>query len=157
MLRAGEHVAALLPDVGRRVEHAASDVVEGLDRVPGEAAALSHGDFKSDNLVVHGGRLTVLDLDRAAWADPAKDLAKFLVDLRWWCPGPDAASALAVAFRAGYGPCDEDRWARARLFAALFQLKLTARRCQVHHAGWGAQVRAGVGDAVEMLRLARGA
>ena len=34
-LRAGEHVAALLPDVGRTFEHAASDVVEGLDRVPG--------------------------------------------------------------------------------------------------------------------------
>jgi aminoglycoside phosphotransferase (APT) family kinase protein len=156
-LRAGEHVAALLPGVGRTFEHAASDVAEGLHRVPGEATALSHGDFKSDNLVVHGSRLTVLDLDRAAWADPAKDLGKFLVDLRWWCPGAAPAAALAVAFRAGYGPCDEARWARARLFAALFQLKLTARRRAVHDARWGAQVRAGVGDAVEMLRVARGA
>lgn len=156
-LRAGEHVAALLPDVGSTFEHAASDVVEELHRVPGEAAALSHGDFKSDNLVVHGNRLTVLDLDRAAWADPAKDLGKFLVDLRWWCPGAAPPAALAVAFRAGYGPCDEARWVRARLFAALFQLKLTARRCPVHDSRWGAQVRAGVGDAVEMLRVARGA
>jgi len=156
-LRAGEHVTALLPDVGRTFEQATSDVVEGLVRIPGEAAVLSHGDFKSDNLVVDGSRLTVLDLDRAAWADPAKDLGKFLVDLRWWCPGAAPPPALAVAFRAGYGPCDEGRWARARLFAALFQLKLTARRCPVHDAGWGAQVRAGVGDAVEMLRFARGA
>ena len=154
-LRAGEHVAALLPDVGRTYEHVASDVVEGLDRVPGEAPVLSHGDFKSDNLVVHHGRLAILDLDRAAWADPAKDLAKFLADLRWWCPGTPAA-ALAVAFRAGYGPCDEARWARAGLYAALFQLKVTARRCPVHDAGWGAQVRTGVGGAVEILRAARG-
>jgi hypothetical protein len=43
------------------------------------------------------------------------------------------------------------------LFAALFQLKLTARRCPVHDVAWGAQVRAGVGEAVEMLRFARGA
>lgn len=156
-LRAGEHVAALLPDVGTTFEHVASEVVEGLHRLSGEAAVLSHGDFKSDNLVVNGSRLTVLDLDRAAWADPAKDLGKFLVDLRWWCPGAAPPPALAVAFRAGYGPCDEARWARARLFAALFQLKLTARRCPVHAAGWGAQVRAGVGEAVEMLRVARGA
>ena len=156
-LRAGEHVAALLPDVGRTFEHATSDVVEGLGRVAGEAAAVSHGDFKSDNLVVHRNRLTVLDLDRAAWADPAKDLGKFLADLRWWCPGAAPAATLAAAFRAGYGSCDQARWVRARLFAALFQLKLTARRCPVHDAGWGAQVRAGVGDAVEMLRAARGA
>jgi aminoglycoside phosphotransferase (APT) family kinase protein len=156
-LRAGEHVAALLPDVGRTFEQVVAEVVEGLDRVPEGSAVLSHGDFKSDNLVVDDSRLTILDLDRSAWADPAKDLAKFLVDLRWWCPDQGRAAALAVAFRAGYGTCDDERWARARLFAALFQLKLTARRCAVHDAAWETQVRARVGDAVETLRAARGA
>lgn len=157
-LRAGEHVAALLPDVGRTFARVVVDVAEDLGRVPEGAAVLSHGDFKSDNLVVDGGsRLTVLDLDRAAWADPAKDLGKFLVDLRWWCPDPGRAGSLAVAFRAGYGTCDDARWTRAGLFAALFQLRLTARRCAVHDAAWETQVRARVGAAVETLRAARGA
>ena len=156
-LRAGEHVAALLPDLGRTHEQVAAQVVEQLDRVPGEAPVLCHGDFKSDNLVVDDGRLTILDLDRTGWADPAKDLGKFLVDLRWWCRDPGRAAALAVAFRAGYGSCDEARWARARLFAGLFQLKLTARRCPVHDARWGAQVRTRTLEAVETLRAARGA
>ena len=51
-LRAGEHVRALLPDVGRTFDQGVADVVEGLDRIPEEAAVVSHGDFKSDNLVV---------------------------------------------------------------------------------------------------------
>lgn len=156
-LRAGEHVAALLPRLGRTYEQVAAQVVEELEVVPGEAPVFCHGDFKSDNLVADGGRLTILDLDRAGWADPAKDLGKFLVDLRWWCRNPGRAAALAVAFRAGYGGCDEARWARARLYAALFQLKLTARRCPVHDARWGTQVRIRTLEAVETLRAARGA
>jgi aminoglycoside phosphotransferase (APT) family kinase protein len=156
-LRAGEHVAVLLPDLGRTHAEVVAQVVEALDRVPGEAPVLCHGDFKSDNLVVEDARLTILDLDRTGWADPAKDLGKFLADLRWWCADPGRAASLAVAFRAGYGSCDEARWARARLFAALFQLKLTARRCSVHDARWGAQVRTRTLEAVETLRVARGA
>jgi len=156
-LRAGEHLAALLPDLGRTHEQVAAQVVDELDGLPGEAPVLCHGDFKSDNLVVDDGRLTILDLDRTGWADPAKDLGKFLVDLRWWCRDPGRAAALTVAFQAGYGSCDQARWARARLFAALFQLKLTARRCPVHDARWGTQVRTRTLEAVETLRVARGA
>jgi aminoglycoside phosphotransferase len=156
-LRAGEHVAVLLPAVGRTCQEVVSQVVAGLHRVAGEAPALNHGDFKSGNLLVDRGRLTILDLDRAAWADPAKDLGKFLVDLRWWCPDPVRAASLTSAFRAGYGPCDQSRWTRAVLFAALFQLKLTARRCAVHDPRWASHVHSGVGEAVEILRAVRGA
>ena len=156
-LRAGEHVATLLPGVGRSYARVVAGVLEGLDGIPHGPAVLSHGDFKSDNLVVDHGRLTILDLDRSGWADPARDLGKFLADLRWWCPDPGRAAALAGAFRAGYGTCGDARWARAGLFAALFQLKLTARRCAVHDAGWERQVRVRVGAAVETLRAARGA
>ncbi len=70
---------------------------------------------------------------------------------------PAVAGPLAASFRAGYGACDEARWGRARLFAALFQLRMTARRLPVHDVDWTEQVRAGVGDVVEMLRVARGA
>ena len=156
-LRAGEHVRALLPDVGRTYEQVVSDVVEALDRMPGEAEVVSHGDFKSDNLVVHDGRLTILDLDRAAWADPARDLGKFLADLRWWCPDPAVVGPLAASFRAGYGACDEARWGRARLFATLFRLRMTARRLPVHDVDWTEQVRSRVGDVAEGLRAAAGA
>jgi aminoglycoside phosphotransferase (APT) family kinase protein len=155
-LRAGEHVRALLPDVGGTYEQCVSDVVEALDRTPGEAQVVSHGDFKSDNLVVHDDRLTILDLDRAAWADPARDLGKFLADLRWWCPEPAGAASLTGWFRTGYGVGDEERWERARLWAALFRLRMTARRLPVHDVDWTAEVRSRVADVAEGLRAGRG-
>jgi aminoglycoside phosphotransferase (APT) family kinase protein len=156
-LRAGEHLRALLPDVGPTYEDAVSDLVERLDRTPGEAAVVSHGDFKSDNIVVDDGRLTLLDLDRAAWADPARDLGKFLADLSWWCPDRADVDALATSFRDGYGACDQARWGRALLWAALFRLRMTARRLPVHDAGWTEQARVGVAGVVESLRASRGA
>lgn len=156
-LRAGEHVRVLLPDVGRAYDQIVSDVVEGLHRMPGEDEVVSHGDFKADNLVVRDGGLTILDLDRAAWADPARDLGKFLADLRWWCQDPAEVGPLTASFRAGYGVCDEARWGRARLFATLFLLRMAARRLSVHDLDWTEQVRSSVGDVAEGLRAARSA
>ncbi len=156
-LRAGEHIAALLPSVGRTYGVLVSAVVDCLDRMPAEAATFGHGDFKCDNLLVHGGQVRILDLDRSCWAEPAVDLGKFLADLRWWCPLGNEADLFSRVFRAGYGSCDPARWVRARLFSALFQLKLAARRCPVHDTHWEAQVRTRVADAAATLRAARSA
>jgi aminoglycoside phosphotransferase (APT) family kinase protein len=155
-LRAGEHVRALVPDVGATYEQCVSDVVEALDRTPGQAEVVSHGDYKSDNLIVHGDRLTILDLDRAAWADPARDLGKFLADLRWWCRDPAGAAALTASFRTGYGVGDDARWERAGLWSALFRLRMTARRLAVHDVDWTEEVRGRVDDVAEGLRATRG-
>jgi aminoglycoside phosphotransferase (APT) family kinase protein len=155
-LRAAEHIAALVPGAGRTCRMLVSDLVERLDRLPAEAPTLSHGDFKADNLLVDGDRLTILDLDRVCWADPAMDLGKFLADLRWWCPAGDVA-ALSEVFRSGYGPCDPVRRARADLWSALFQLKLTARRCAVHDVGWSARVLAEITAASRSRAVARSA
>ncbi|MGH8965550.1 MAG: hypothetical protein ACRDXB_09525, partial [Actinomycetes bacterium] len=64
---------------------------------------------------------------------------------------------LTRAFRAGYGDCDPVRWARAEVLAALFRLKLAARRCCVHDVDWEAQVRVRVTEAGAAQRLARSA
>lgn len=154
-LRAGEHIAALLAPVGRTYEAAVGEVMDGLDRLPKEPATFCHGDFKTDNLLVHKGALRILDLDRACWADPAVDLGKFLADLRWWCPLGDEAGTLFAAFRAGYGHCDPTRWARAELFAALFALKHAARRLPVHDADWEVRTRAQVTVATAAVRATR--
>ncbi len=151
-LRAGEHIVALLPAVGRTYVAMVSAVVERLDRMPAEAVTFGHGDFKCDNLLVHDGQVRVLDLDRSCWAEPALDLGKFLADLRWWCPLGNDADARSTAFSAGYGTCDPARWVRAELLAVLFQLKLAARRCAVHDTHWEALVRRRVAAATAALR-----
>lgn len=156
-LRAGEHIAALLPSVGRTYVALVQAVVDCLDRMPAEANTFGHGDFKCDNLLVRDGQVRVLDLDRSCWAEPAMDLGKLLADLRWWCPLGNDADALSAAFGAGYGTCDPVRWDRAGLLAVLFQLKLAARRCAVHDTDWKALVRRRVAAAVAALRQTVGA
>jgi aminoglycoside phosphotransferase (APT) family kinase protein len=147
VLRAGELIRALLPSVGRAYDALVAAVVDRLERQTGAPMTFLHGDLKADNLLVDGDRVRILDLDRSCVGDPALDLGKFLADLAWWRGGPALgaeADALAAAFRDGYGPGAGDRWARAGVLAALYQLKFAARRCAVHDEQWAARVTAQV-------------
>jgi hypothetical protein len=153
-LRAGEHIMALLPEVGSAYQALVEDVAAGLDALPGEAARFAHGDLKADNVLVSGGQVRLLDLDRSGPADPALDLGKLVADLHWWC-GAEQAGELVAAFRAGYGDGVPERWERTHLISRLFGLKLTARRCAVHDPSWEADVRDRV-TAIAPL-MARGA
>lgn len=155
-LRAGEHISALLPSAGHAYETLVSDIARDLDRWPIEPATLIHGDLKCDNVMTTGRQLQLLDFDRASHGDPALDLAKFVADLRWWGATWGLRSEeLIAAFRAGYGPCDDARWGRARSLAVLFQLKLAARRCAVHDEFWAVQVQARIADAAIELERER--
>lgn len=153
-LRAGEHVRALLPEVGRQFDDVAAGVVRALEGVEGHAACFLHGDLKSDNLLVDDGRVRVLDLDRVCLGDAALDLGKFLADLRWCAGSEPRAQRLQAALRDGYGPAADDRWARAGLLTALFALKFAARRCAVHDPEWESRVRAQVDLAQSTLSAA---
>ena len=155
-VRAGEHIVALLPEVGADFLATVQDVADDLARVPTEAPTFAHGDAKSDNILAFGNDVRLLDLDRCGPADPALDLAKLVADLRWWCGADeDRAGVLVDGVRSGYGDCDPARWERAAHLTRLFQLKLAARRCAVHDPAWETQVRARVSAAAPVL--ARGA
>jgi hypothetical protein len=151
--RAGEHIDALLPRTALSYRTLLDDVCDRLSRLPQEPPSFVHGDVKGDNLVVEGGQLCLLDLDRCAWGDPALDLGKFLADLRWWCSrsGLDEV-AMSTAFAQGYGAQPSLRWARARLLAIVLQLKLASRRFPVHEEAWSALTRGAVADAEARLR-----
>jgi hypothetical protein len=143
-LRAGEHLHALVPALGREFDGVAAAVEHALQGCSEAALSFLHGDLKSDNLLVHDGSVRVLDLDRVCRGDAALDLAKFWADLRWWSGSDEEAQRLRAALRAGYGPGADDRWARAVVLAALFELKFAARRCAVHDPQWESRVRAQV-------------
>jgi aminoglycoside phosphotransferase (APT) family kinase protein len=144
-LRAGEIVAGLLPAVGERFRAVADAVLGHLDRTPAGAPVWLHGDVKSDNVILDGDGVVFLDLDRMSWGEPALDLAKLVADLRWLGvrAGADPAPALR-GLRQGYGEADDARWQRTAALAALFTLKLAARRTPVHEPGWAARVEASV-------------
>jgi Ser/Thr protein kinase RdoA (MazF antagonist) len=155
-VRAGEHIAALLPAAGAEYRTLSEEVLDHLDRMPPEAPSMVHGDAKSDNVVAHADRICVLDLDRCGSADPALDLGKFLADLSWWSRELAVdARPLFAALVAGYGACDPARWKRARLLAVLFSLKLAARRHPVHGVGWEMLVRDHLAEASARLTAER--
>jgi aminoglycoside phosphotransferase (APT) family kinase protein len=150
--RAGELIAALLPDVWSTYEAVLAEVAEALHAPDSpEDTTLIHGDLKSDNVLVAGGRLRLLDLDRVAVADRALDLGKFLADLSWWCRDEARASALGAAFRSGYGAFQPRLWSRTDLIAQVYQLRFAARRCAVHDPSWEAEVTRQVDDAAEAV------
>ncbi len=83
-LRAGEHIRVLLPAVGRAYDTLVATSIRSSQRGTTQGLTFLHGDLKSDNLLVDGEQVRILDLDRCSRGDPALDLGKFLADLCWW-------------------------------------------------------------------------
>jgi aminoglycoside phosphotransferase (APT) family kinase protein len=155
--RASAAIAHLSVETGAVVADVLARTREVLDALPQEDAALTHGDFKTDHLLVGARSLTLIDFDKCAVADPALDIAKLLADLRWWLAGDPAALAAAQErFLAGYGSSAPARQARARALEPLFMVKLAARRVQVHQPRWSDRTAGLVEHADRLLRdLAR--
>jgi Ser/Thr protein kinase RdoA (MazF antagonist) len=151
-LRTAHLVDALLPAVGLCLRVEVGRVLDVLSRLPAEPPTMTHGDFKCDNLVVNGSRVHLLDFDRSGRGDPAADIGKFLADLRWWTDaGGHPAAPLHAAFLHGYGVTEPARFARARAFDALLQLRMAARRVPVQDPDWERRVAGAVSIAAATL------
>lgn len=141
VLRAGQHVAALLPKTWLVYQELATEAATRLRDLPAGDLRFAHGDLKSENVLVAAGRPLILDFDRACWAEPAMDVGKLLADLTWWCGrDPGYLRAVRAALRAGYGSPEPVFWARVELWSVLFHLKFGARRCPLHERDWPARV-----------------
>jgi aminoglycoside phosphotransferase (APT) family kinase protein len=137
--RASEHIEVLLPSTAPAIA-ALLDRAQALyAHLPQETPTLAHGDFKADHLWVARASLTLIDLDDCCLADPALDIGKFLADLQWWYalsnrPGLEQAQA---HFLEGYGlDSMPARLVRARLYEALWLVKITVRRVRLFDPDW---------------------
>jgi aminoglycoside phosphotransferase (APT) family kinase protein len=149
--RAAEHIFPLLPEAGQKISQLLENIQELYGRLPQENPTFTHSDFKSDHLWVSApGKLTLIDFDTCAYADPAADVGKFLADLHWWFSlynRPNLENAKR-AFLSGYGTGDlKDRMARAKLYEALVLIKITARRVPLFDKNWASRT-------TELLRQA---
>lgn len=135
--RAGEHLRALDPTLGRRYDALLDQVAVRLGASTPSAPVLVHGDCKADNVLVSGSLLHLLDWDRVRLAEPATDLGKLRADLGWW--GGRAADGLAAALREGYD-ADPATWTRAAAYEVLYLARAAARRVPVHLPDWAEQV-----------------
>jgi aminoglycoside phosphotransferase (APT) family kinase protein len=90
--RAGAHHPELESLLVRLIE----ELAERAKRVAGSRPqAQTHGRYHAGHVFVAPESVTVIDLDRAALADPAKDVGEFLHRLRARAMEPDVGAAAA--------------------------------------------------------------
>ncbi len=70
----------LQPGLAGQLKTLSRTIADGLVTLPQQWRS-THGDFKPDQVLVKGDRITLLDFDRAARAHPARDLGSFLAQL----------------------------------------------------------------------------
>lgn len=142
LARTCEHIQLFLPRVGQTIERLCAEIPAAYAALPQEAPTFVHGDWKADHLLVApttAAPLTLIDFDTCALADPALDIGKFLADLAWWYTTGQRAGLMPAqqAFLAGYNLTpDHPRLQRARLWAALIGLKMTAHRVPLVEPTW---------------------
>lgn len=80
---AADAVAALAPSLAQRVQRLTNFLLPCLSSTSGHRTTI-HGDFSADQILVledGAGDVAVLDLDHAAWGDPAEDFGSFVAEL----------------------------------------------------------------------------
>jgi hypothetical protein len=151
--RAGEHLADLHP-AASEVLAAVLDAVRSALHRPAVDPAPAHGDCKLDHFWVDGDEVTLIDVDSAGLADPARDLGKLLADLRWWAvPDLDAARAAVASGYDARSP-DPDRWSRAAVWEGLWLAKAVVRRISLLERDWASRTLGGLQEAAAVLDAA---
>ena len=152
--RTSQHVHALLPEAGAAVRAILDGAVALHERLSQEPPAFAHGDYKTDHLFADGERLTLIDFNTCARADPAFDVGKLLADLRFWyvVAGRNDVGHAQRVFLDGYGPVSADRMRRTRLYEALVLTKIAAHRLPVFSPTWGLDTTRLVGAAHALVK-----
>jgi len=120
-------------DLGAKYEEVIQQIITKVDHFREPKAVASHGAMRTDQFILQGDRLAMIDLDSYCWANPARDLGNFLAYLCWKAiRQPEHAQFVERAGRAfleGYlsvqGDIDE-RWLSVYQAASL--LKIAGRR-----------------------------
>jgi hypothetical protein len=100
-----EESAELMTQNRDRLERVRSEL-EGLLRRPGRAAVI-HGDFSADQVLVNGGDVRLIDFERCTYGAAASDLGSFAAVEALAADGADHRSVLTLprtaALLDGYG------------------------------------------------------
>ncbi|CTQ31884.1 phosphotransferase [Jannaschia rubra] len=112
-----------------------------------------HGDFSADQVLVHEGRATIIDWDRAATGDPARDIGSFLAHQDVLALDGGSIDGTAVGFLDGYAEAG-GRVARDVIAVqhARALLALTAEGFRERRPDWPDRTRRLIARAEEVLR-----
>lgn len=119
--------------IATRYEELLGRVARAGEDLSAPPLVASHGAFRTDQFLIEGDRLVMIDLDGFCWADPARDLGNFLAYLDWKAiRNPQQAAFIERAgqiFLGGYAdarPAPDQRWLAVYRAASL--LKIAGRR-----------------------------
>jgi aminoglycoside phosphotransferase (APT) family kinase protein len=126
-------IAKVKPDLATRYEEVIQHIISKVDHFKESKLVASHGAMRTDQFILQGDRLAMIDLDSYCWANPARDLGNFLAYLCWKAiRQPEHAQFVERAGRAfleGYLSVHQDideRWLSVYQAASL--LKIAGRR-----------------------------
>lgn len=121
------------PELAGQVDAVQNEIKSRLDQTDSQPAVFLHGDYKATQLLVDGGRVSVVDFDRANVGDPAIDVGNFMADLHREAviTGRETLRFLADYFLREYQACSlapHDGLAkRARLMQSLALVRMAMR------------------------------
>jgi aminoglycoside phosphotransferase (APT) family kinase protein len=126
-------IAKIKPDLAVKYEEVIQQIITKVDHFTEPKFVASHGAMRTDQFILQGDRLAMIDLDSYCWANPARDLGNFLAYLCWKAiRQPEHAQFVERAGRAfleGYLSVHEDideKWLSVYQAASL--LKIAGRR-----------------------------
>jgi hypothetical protein len=77
-----KELSAALPSLSHVLQTLDKAIRKKFESFRGVSAAMVHGDFHPENILVARGRVTVIDFDRFCISDPAKDVGSFIAHMR---------------------------------------------------------------------------
>jgi aminoglycoside phosphotransferase (APT) family kinase protein len=126
-------IAKIKPDLAVKYEEVIQQILTKVNQFQEPKPVASHGAMRTDQFILQGDRLAIIDLDSYCWANPARDLGNFLAYLCWKAiRQPEHAQFVERAGRSflqGYLSVHEDideKWLSVYQAASL--LKIAGRR-----------------------------
>jgi len=122
-------IAKVEPELATKYEEVIQQIITKVNHFKESKSVASHGAMRTDQFILQGDRLAMIDLDSYCWANPAHDLGNFLAYLCWKAiRQPEHAEFVERAGRAfleGYlsvqGDIDE-RWLSVYQAASLLKI-----------------------------------
>jgi aminoglycoside phosphotransferase (APT) family kinase protein len=135
-VHAGRTYAAFTRDGQQHLDAVAALARRAAANTPETDAVVVHGDAKADHLWISADRLTFIDVDSAARAEPAAELGKFLADLDFHlADDPATRDELGAAVLAGYELPAAAR-ARVAMHEAIALVRIAFHRVAITDLRW---------------------
>ncbi len=140
LLAASAELGFLCPHLARRADDVARELAIRIKSNPNPECP-THGDFKSEQILVEGNAVAILDYDRAVSGDPSADLGKFLANLEKFTLRGNLPrtklEAVKNALLEGYQhAARSDIPARIELYTAAVLLQIARRRFRHRKLDW---------------------